>query len=64
MVGREILKKFLPLLTHKALMSKQVYMINRVVLANNPGVSLPARFQYEVGWGRELKQLPLKSHPP
>lgn len=63
-LGREILKKSLPLLRHKALLSKQVYMINRVVLSNNPGVNLPACFQYKVGWGRELKQLPLKSHPP
>ena len=30
------------------MMSKQFYMINKAVLPNSPGVSLPSHFQYRV----------------
>ena len=52
-----ILKKFLPLVRHKALISKQVILPNSLevsLLFSNP----------RWGWGKELMQLPLKSYPP
>lgn len=43
-----------PSVRHKALLSKQVYMINQVVLPNTPRLSLPALFPCKAGWDKEI----------